>query len=342
MCIVAWGQQAAQTTSAMPTPAMQPLTHGARFGKDILAKRPTLRFVPLRQGDWSVDQVLENWGKRIVFMAADPRLMDGKNVERLALGTVIQPILDRIGGEISGSGISFVHLADGRFGFMRSSELWVAGISIEDEMAEKERRIRQEEEEHAPPVLQSSPVKPSLADSLIPNAQPEAVGKRLWEALLTSCNWTDSEGRSVTSYFHNTREGLIEFRDVTFSKFTSRPITAAERLNGLKAVGYISLSSTVERTMRTPPTKNSPGRWSPFSNGGKMTIKFANWNGKWAFIKNPFFADNTLGESLDASILQTYWNYNPVEDAEHRVSCAVATALDPYAVGAETPLTPRK
>jgi hypothetical protein len=255
--------------------------------------------------------------------------------EIIPVGTTIQAVLDDNGTPIHTGLSMLIKLGDGRYGSIHASDYQDATRTLEEDQArfraEREAQQREEEERRKPPVLLASPPRQSLSSSITPNSQPEAVAKLVWEAILTNCHWTDEKGRVADSYFYNDDSGLHDFRDATFSKYVPKPISSAEKLNGLKAAGYVSVLAQVSRKMDRPNSRDGHGVWANFSNGGGITIKFANWNGHWYFLKDPFFAQRD--EVLDEETFHAFWRYDPEEAASHRVPCAVATAPDPFSVG---------
>ncbi len=96
-----------------------------------------------------------------------------------------------------------------------------------------------------------------------------------WMQLLAKC------GESYL-YKGDKYASLHEYRDVSFA-VTPRPLTEADKLNGIRWAGLFTLTAKASREQ----SKYSK-EWSKWKDGGTLEFKAKNVEGKWSFLRRQY------------------------------------------------------
>jgi len=106
-------------------------------------------------------------------------------------------------------------------------------------------------------------------------AEANSQANTQWEQLLTKC------GESYL-YKGDKYAALHEYRDVSF-EVTPRPLTEADKLNGIRWAGMFSLQAKAVRKQ-----SGFSKEWSKWKDGGLLEFKSENVRGKWRFFRRQF------------------------------------------------------
>ena len=106
-------------------------------------------------------------------------------------------------------------------------------------------------------------------------AEANAEANTQWEQLLAKCG----ESYLLKDDKH---AALQEYRDVSL-EVTPRPLTEADRLNGIRWAGVFSLSAKAFRKQ-----SHYSKEWEKWKDRGNLEIKARNVNGKWFFFRREF------------------------------------------------------
>jgi hypothetical protein len=106
-------------------------------------------------------------------------------------------------------------------------------------------------------------------------AEAKAQASLQWEQLLAKC------GESYV-YKGDKNAALQEFRDVSF-EVTPRPLTEADKLNGIRWAGMFSLQAKAARKQ-----SGYSREWTKWKDGGNLEFKAENLKGQWRFFRRQF------------------------------------------------------
>jgi hypothetical protein len=106
-------------------------------------------------------------------------------------------------------------------------------------------------------------------------AEANAQVNSQWEQILAKC------GESYL-YKGDKHMTLHEYRDVSL-EVTPRPVTEADKLNGIRWAGMFTLTAKAVRKQ-----SRFSSQWEKWKDGGSLEFKVQNVRGKWIYFRRQF------------------------------------------------------